>query len=328
MTDRLSTRSADAGRVTWLDAAKGYGILLVVFGHAWLGSQAAGVIPADRAFFVVEKLIYNFHMPLFFVLAGVTFEAAARKRSLVTSVREKALRLLWPLLLWTQILAGLSILAGRDAPAPLFGIFVSPLPPFDHLWFLWALFLIQMAALPLAKLGDRPLSATLWLALALAAMAAVAIPGLPLTELTVNAALHFGLFLLGVWLARQRALPRGLPAALAALAVFVLVELASLVLPQGVLVLQAVAALLSLSFLVLVQVPGGILLRAAVWFGRFSMAIYLAHTVFTAATRMALLKITDDPVLHLGLGTLSGMVGPVVLYLAVRRIMPPRVLGF
>lgn len=39
-------------RITWLDAAKGYGILLVIFAHV------------DYSY--LRNIIYTFHMPLFF----------------------------------------------------------------------------------------------------------------------------------------------------------------------------------------------------------------------------------------------------------------------
>lgn len=46
-----------AGRLAWLDAAKGVGIILVVIGHAWKSID-------------VRDPIYAFHMPLFFIAAG------------------------------------------------------------------------------------------------------------------------------------------------------------------------------------------------------------------------------------------------------------------
>jgi len=45
------------GRLEWLDAAKGLGIILVVAGHVWTRGP-------------VRDAIYAFHMPLFFLLAG------------------------------------------------------------------------------------------------------------------------------------------------------------------------------------------------------------------------------------------------------------------
>ena len=63
-------------RKTYLDVAKGIGILLVVLGHAlelYLGDGAGGTrgngfAPAT---FAVWKFIYAFHMPLFFLLSGM-----------------------------------------------------------------------------------------------------------------------------------------------------------------------------------------------------------------------------------------------------------------
>lgn len=47
-------------RIYWIDNAKAIGIFLVVVGHLSLNDS-------------VEKVVYAFHMPLFFFLAGITF---------------------------------------------------------------------------------------------------------------------------------------------------------------------------------------------------------------------------------------------------------------
>ena len=67
-----------------LDAAKGVGIILVVIGHAWRGLDSAGMIGNPNLFRIIDTLIYNFHMPLFFLLSGMTFQAwALRPRVIV-----------------------------------------------------------------------------------------------------------------------------------------------------------------------------------------------------------------------------------------------------
>ena len=48
------------GRISWIDMAKGYGILFVIIGHLRCG-------------LVVYKWIYTFHIPLFFLLSGYVF---------------------------------------------------------------------------------------------------------------------------------------------------------------------------------------------------------------------------------------------------------------
>lgn len=49
-------------RVEWLDCAKGIGAFLVILGHTYY-------IPAE-----LKSFIYSFHMPLFFILAGMTMK--------------------------------------------------------------------------------------------------------------------------------------------------------------------------------------------------------------------------------------------------------------
>lgn len=76
--DGLAGSTAEArGRLAWLDAAKGIGILLVIIGHIWTG----GVVRDD---------IYAFHMPLFFLLAGYTARPKQPRAFLLTQWRTLA----------------------------------------------------------------------------------------------------------------------------------------------------------------------------------------------------------------------------------------------
>ena len=68
---------ARADRLRWLDALKGWAILLVVFGHVLSGYLDAGTYPeAYYSFYHVRTWIYSFHMPLFFLISGYTFTLA------------------------------------------------------------------------------------------------------------------------------------------------------------------------------------------------------------------------------------------------------------
>ncbi len=51
-----------AGRIVWLDAARGIGILLIIVGH---------IIPMTLPF---SHFIYSFHVPLFFFLSGMVLQ--------------------------------------------------------------------------------------------------------------------------------------------------------------------------------------------------------------------------------------------------------------
>lgn len=317
------------GRIEWLDRSKGAGIFLVVFGHCWLGLASAGILTDAGVIHTVERLIYSFHMPLFFLLSGYTFERWAARRTPSEAFKDRCLRLLWPLFLWHYIFAGARFLAGDAANTPggLNTVISLPLPPVDHFWFLWALFLVQLIVWPLVRLIALPRGA--WIALAAVTALLVAIPGLPLGPLTVGAALHLPIFLVGIALARMSALPATGWYVVAAVAVFILLDTATLALPPVIIVRIAVAACLSIAFVVLMNaLPSG---RITSWLdelGRQSMPIFLAHTLFTAATRIGLSRVTDATLPHLLVGTAFGLAGPIALYHLTRRIMPPRLIGF
>lgn len=76
----------------WIDVAKGIGIILVVLGHSM---------------FPKHILISGFHMPLFFILAGITFSA---RTNFTTFIFKKIQRILIPFFFWyiLSYLLGLS----------------------------------------------------------------------------------------------------------------------------------------------------------------------------------------------------------------------------
>lgn len=72
---------ARSSRLTALDSLRGFGILLVVLGHA---SRSASLV----------SWIFSFHMPLFFIVSGMLFH----ERQFLDSFKKKVTRLLIPYL--------------------------------------------------------------------------------------------------------------------------------------------------------------------------------------------------------------------------------------
>jgi fucose 4-O-acetylase-like acetyltransferase len=67
-----------------IDVAKGIGILLVVFGHSWIVLHEKGEL---------SKIIFSFHMPLFFFLSGVFLNT---NKTLISFTKSKISSLLKP----------------------------------------------------------------------------------------------------------------------------------------------------------------------------------------------------------------------------------------
>ena len=77
-TERSSLSSPPSNRVEWIDIAKGVGIVLVSFGHLRNGDGQSVWLPALDG---LISAIYLFHMPLFYLLGGLTFSMRGGFRS-------------------------------------------------------------------------------------------------------------------------------------------------------------------------------------------------------------------------------------------------------
>ena len=114
-------------RIDFVDNARGIAMLLVILGHCQLSSDCT-----------IEKLIYSFHMPLFFFLSGMFATSSNRVGNVWEGVKKKAKRILIP-----QIAV---CLLGIIQPLINFVVNKSPLDymytfSFFRWWFLPTLFL-------------------------------------------------------------------------------------------------------------------------------------------------------------------------------------------
>lgn len=331
----LTAEASPKTRDLSLDVAKGLGIILVVIGHAWRGLDSAGMIGDPDLFRLVDTLIYNFHMPLFFLLSGMTFEAWALKRPAAEAAISRVTRLLWPLVLWTYIFYAARLAAGDAANTQVQGVeslLFFPLPPRDHFWFLWALFLQHLLALALIRMVGRPLGTATWAGLAVLVVIGSSITPVGLNAWTVGAATYAGAFLTGLALGPHGLAVKGATALVAATLVFAGLQTLSFQLPPSLLTSQLLGIALALCFLGIVRAlcttDARPTLRLLAWLGLSSMGIYLAHTIFSAGTRAVLGRITQDLSVHMVLGTLAGIIGPLLLYTLIRRIGRPAWIGF
>ena len=88
MDKKVTAADKSGGRLEWIDVLKCIGMFLVVIGHA-----SKGGTPDTYRYY-----IYSFHMPLFFIISGMTFYLQCQKRTFdfVGLVKNKARGLVWP----------------------------------------------------------------------------------------------------------------------------------------------------------------------------------------------------------------------------------------
>lgn len=131
-----------------IDMLKGMTIILVVIGHALQGvasSQHLTLSTDYNSIFILKQVIYGFHMPLFFIIAGL-FISSWLKKSFKDAMLQKLFRLMVLYFIWSAITAIVMQFASGYTNYGL-GIrdfLLSPIKPFSQYWFLYVLFFIHI----------------------------------------------------------------------------------------------------------------------------------------------------------------------------------------
>jgi fucose 4-O-acetylase-like acetyltransferase len=342
-------RAAAPGRIGWIDAARGIGILLVVLGHTLGGlidSLAGADAPALRWLFLG---IYTFHMPLFFLLAGLLV-AQRLEKGTGRFLRGLLPTIVWPYLLWSVVQLGVIFAIGSLANRPIESIWPGLLglgwKPVSQFWFLYALAWMHLgAALLLPRIGREGL-----LLLGLALKAVMLIMVLPLAARLVCAQAFF--YALGVWLGasglegmvgRYRRATRMTILPAIALGLIIVTMFAARdyapdinVMTEGSPRLANVAWRFPAMAAALAGTMAVIGLAMAIgWaplaaLGRRTMPVFLLHVMFVSGGRILLVKLGLGAHLWLLVAILFalGIAGPLVVDRIAARLGLRRWLGF
>ena len=335
----MSARAASAvgDRLGWLDRARGIGLVLVVAGHAMVGLLSAGAAAPEMK--VINDFIYAFHMPLFFMLAGMT-SAGLMKQPLGTFAQRVGLRTLYPYVLWSIIFLGVhSLGAGMtNTQSGLDQILRLHLEPVAVYWFLLAIFVCQL------------LGRLLWRAPDLVV--------LPLAVLMIVVGLDLGhepyligklsgyqfIHMVGFYLLAQRAglalftrlidpAARGYGVTLSVASGLTVATLTACFYVPTFATFWTLPAAFGASMLVMMaaaRMGDGLLGRVLATFGASAMAIYVVHVIITGSTRIALDRLLNfqEPWIVMALGTILGLLLPTIADLIAKRFKFAGLLGW
>ena len=135
-------------RLRWLDVVKGIGIILVVVGHIY----------SNRTVF---NWLYSFHMPLFFIAAGLVY----RKKPILVDIRRRIQSIVVPyfslgglLLIYWQLLERKFRDSDKSFANSFMGLFSGQYDNLDfnvHLWFLPCFFVTVVLYNILVNVGGK-----------------------------------------------------------------------------------------------------------------------------------------------------------------------------
>lgn len=325
VTER-AVQPQSGNRYRWVDLAKGIGILLVVYGHIARGIYSAGIEFSERWFKLADSIIYTFHMPLFFFLSGLFFHGSLKKRGAAEMAAWKADTILYPFIVWSLLQGSVELLFSRYTnDAVSVEEVVNLLEPRAQFWFLFALFMITLLAIPLYAALKQRFFLVVMLFSAAVFVFQQALPDFFHADYLYS---WFVFFAFGVWFNESKdvflAKARWLVWPFLALFVFSqwlfhgYFQLTYQDSGAGLLVLAFIAIL----FVVLLshelaRFPGNFLLQI----GYSSMAIYLMHVLAGSGVRVLLQKVlqVENLYAHLALGCAFALLIPIGIVKLCRR---------
>lgn len=330
-------------RVEWIDYAKGIGIILVVYGHVIIGINNSGVVeaaPYSLQLFAKSSLdfVYAFHMCLFFFLSGLFAygNSSKREKPLKNFFGNKATTILYPYLIWSIIQGIVSALMSSYTN---FEFNILDLPfriiflPIAHYWFLYILFAYHIVFAVLKKRLN--IQIILFISVLMYLIT---------TQIHIEVGVlrgfmeRFVYFVLGAILAKflHEALSKITPVqSLISSLICLLIQAGIFFLATVVLQLNLVqepvsgflVASLGIAFTLCLSVYLAKIKRVDFirYLGFLSMPIYLAHLLSVVGVRIILQKglHVNNIILHIVVGTVVGIVFPVILYLVTKKFQFP-----
>jgi len=309
-----------------------------VLGHVLRGNAGADIVDGRGPLFdELDTALYAVHLPVFAFLSGLFVRRAVERDGRQTYLRSRLTLFAYLYVLWTVLQGAVKLVTGSLANSPLTarGLAESLWLPDTQMWFLPFLALVTCASVVVPPWGDRT-------RLALGTLVALVVSGVAWgLNGAVAGSQGLGLavfFWVGVvvgpeGVSRLRCRPKVLLAAGGAVFVGVLalsdpVVATSSHEPRS-LATSGLGVIASVAGVVAVLCLGQVLDRGPVagwllFLGQCSLEIFLAHIIFTAATRITLEQVGVHSVApHLALGTLVGIAGPLALWWLGHRMGVP-----
>ena len=314
---------------------RGIAIVFVVIGHV-VGSENAGIrqlYDSDLPVLTwLTNFIYTFHMPIFFIISGVSFAIFSNKNtSYLKFLMSKFKRLFVPLLCWAPILLIFQSLS-KGVHFSFLDLINSVIHPWFIFWFFHALFFASVLSFVLLKTFK---SSTLYLVFS------VTLFMLSFYFKGMHIYWYFNIFYaLGVFIARYLPKVNFTLKSLPSMIIFLIWSLCAAMMLAinyllggnyplfakffngiiGFVVMYTIAMEAKEDQIKFSFEPLNSLLQSLkasfLYLGKISMTVYLLHIPFGSGTRVFLIKVVGitDPSIHFVLGCAAAILGPVIIY--------------
>lgn len=326
--NRVATR-----RDTTIDAAKGIAIVAIVLGHVLRGLSSANIVDGDSSpFLAIDRTLYMSHLAIFALLSGIFVQQGVIKRGVSGYLRPRVSQFIYLYLLWQIIQIIVKLVTSQLVNSPvdprnLITIWV----PEGQLWFLPFLILVTIAAAVSKPWGTTRRSGLICAGIALLSLLSWGFDGGVAGTQGIGLAIFF---FAGTAIGSRQflstvntaSIPRLVAVTILAGLVFALILILTPAIPPTInngsrsaleiawgfaCATAALVAVIAFARLVAKTALG----QTLAFLGARSMEIFLAHIIAASGTRIALAMAgVEAPVVHILVGTIAGIVLPLVLW--------------
>lgn len=310
----MSEQTAVRTKEKWVDDVKVIACILVVLGHFFQSMTKANILPENNLYKWFNTTIYYFHVPLFFICSGYLYQKYSRVNDLISwkkNVAKKALALGVPYVTFTTATWVLKTVFSGSVNDQVGGLgdtlLLHPTAPY---WYLYALFFIFLVTPTFSTMK----TAVIGLIVAVVAKALVLTGGGTGIYAVSTVLANEIWFVLGMSVSafnvelRGKKL-QGTVIGLLFLGLSIAVYMTNV---QSLAVSFGLGLMACATIILLVVAYEDEFGNAMRFLAKYTMPIFLMHTLFAAPLRSVLLKIgITNAVVHVLLGLGISFAGPI-----------------
>lgn len=313
-------------REQWIDYTKAFACILVVLGHLLQGLKKANIPWNDNLYTYIDTIIYLFHMPLFMCLSGYLYSKTVHIESIkdyINFIKKKIMNLGIPFVVFYVLHIGINLLFSNSVnhkvgQQELFSMFTNPIPPF---WFLYALFFIFLVIPLLEKLLKDNYSVVMIFTAILLLVNTIYKTNIYAIDIMMQYGFYF---YLGVIMNKRlkKNIITGKINIIIEIGIYIILatmywccKSTNTAIVNKILAIPLAIGGIITSIHIFTK-SSEILNKNIIWkiISKYTFQIYLLHTIFTAGTRIVLMKLAlNNFYLQFTIGMIVGIVGPIII---------------
>ncbi|MGO5371805.1 acyltransferase family protein [Holdemanella porci] len=310
----MSEKTAGRTREKWVDDVKVIACILVVLGHFFQSMTKANILPENDLYGWFNTTIYYFHVPLFFICSGYLYQKYSKVNSVGSwckNVAKKALALGVPYATFTTATWVLKKVFSSSVNDQIGGLgntlLLHPTAPY---WYLYALFFIFLVTPTFSSVK----SAAVGLIVALAAKVLILTGGDSVYAVSTVLSNEIW-FVIGMSICSFNVQLKGrkIQGTIFGLLFVILSIVVYTAKISGSAISFAIGLLACVAVIMMVAGFEEKFGRGMKLLAKYTMPIFLMHTLFAAPLRSILMKIgIENAVIHVVLGLVISFSGPII----------------